>query len=213
MVLTLHFEVYMLLMLDYVARQITQFLEVGFVSLFHQFLINFKYECVTLCDSSGNAKTRKFHVIVPHVLHLDLHVELSVLVPNLVLGAAKDFIGRERAFETKRRLVLIGKLRLCCKAWKMIMDSTVEYNALRLATHEYSMGLHALPQLCLPREHDLVKLFKLNFMLFSQSRHVTSKIFKKILRSDLGDLSLRSLAKLRDELEVSYVAVEIYGMF
>ena len=70
--------------------------------------------------------------------------------------------------------------------------------------HEYSMGPHALPQLCLPREHDLVKLFKLNFMLFSQSRHVISKISKRILRSDLGDLSLRSLAKLRDELEGCY---------
>ena len=49
----------------------------------------------------------------------------------------------------------------------MIVDSIVEYNALRLAAHEYSMGPHALPQLCLPREHDVVKLIKLNFMLFS----------------------------------------------
>ena len=80
----------------------------------------------------------------------------------------------------------------------------MEYNALRLVAHEYSMDPHALPQLCLPHEHDLVKLFKLNFMLFSQSRHVTSKISKRILRSDLGDLSLRSLAKLRDELEGCY---------
>ena len=73
-------------------------------------------DCVSLCDSWGNAKTRKFVVIVPHVLQLDVNVQLSVQVPNLVLGATKDFIGRERAFETKRRLVLIGKLRLCCKA-------------------------------------------------------------------------------------------------
>jgi hypothetical protein len=113
---------------------------------------------------------------VPHVLQLDLNVQLSVLVPNLVLGAAKDLIGRERAFETKRRLVLIGKLRLCCKAWKRIVDSMVEYNVLRLAAHEFRMGLHGIPQLCLPREHNLVKLFKLNFMLFSQSRHATLRI-------------------------------------
>jgi hypothetical protein len=38
---------------------------------------------------------------VPHVLELDLDVQLSVLVPNLVLGAAKDLIGRERAFENQ----------------------------------------------------------------------------------------------------------------
>jgi hypothetical protein len=126
-----------------------------------------------------------------------------------VVGATKDYTGRERAFDTKRRLLVIGKLRLCCKVWKMIVDRNVEYNALRLAAHEFTMGPHALIELCLPREHNLVKLFKLNFMLFSQSRHVTSKISKKILRSDLGDLSLRSLAKLRDELEGSYDAVEI----
>ena len=149
---------------------------------------------------------------MPHVLELDVDVQLSVLVPNLVLGATKDLIGRERAFETKRRLVLIGKLRLCCKAWKTIVDSRVEYNALRLAAHEFRMGPHGMPELCLPREHNLVKLFKINLMLFSHSRHVTSKISNKILRSDLGDLSLRSLAKLRDELESCYGAVEIYGM-
>jgi hypothetical protein len=169
--------------------------------------------CVFQCDSGGNAKTRRFVVIVPHVLQLDLDVQLSILVPNLVLGAAKYLIGRERAFETKRRLVLIGKLRLCCKAWKMIVDSTVEYNALRLAAHVYSMGPNGIPELCLPREHNLVKLFKLNFMLFSESRHVTSRISQRILRSDLGDLSLRSLAKLRTELEGCYGAVKIYGMF
>jgi hypothetical protein len=128
--------------------------------------------CVFQCDSWGNAKTRRFVLDVPHVLQLDLDVQLSVLVPNLVLGVAKDLIGRERPFETKWRLVLIGKLRLCCKAWKRIVDSTVEYNALHLAAHEYSMGPHGIPQLCLPREHNLVKLFKLNFMLFSESRHL-----------------------------------------
>jgi hypothetical protein len=166
-----------------------------------------------LCVSGGNAKTRRFVLDVPHVLELDPDVQLSVLVPNLVLGAAKDLIGRERAFETKRRLVLIGKLRICCKAWKNIVDSTVEYNALRLAAHEFKMGPHGIPELCLPREHNLVKLFKLNFQLFSESRHVTSKLSQRILRSELRDLSLRSLAKLRTELEASYGAENIYGLF
>jgi hypothetical protein len=163
------------------------------------------------CDS-GNAKTRRFVVIVPHVLELDLDVQLSVLVPNLVVGATKDYTSREKAFDTKRRLLVIGKLRLCCKAWKNIVDSSVEYHALRLAAHEFTMGPHALPALCLPREHNLVKLFKLNLMLFSQSRHVTSKISKRILLSELVELSLRNLARLRDELESCYGATEFYGM-
>jgi hypothetical protein len=166
-----------------------------------------------LCVSGDNAKTRRFVLDVPHVLELDLDVQLSVLVPNLVLGAAKDLIGWERAFETKRHLVLIGKLRICCKAWKSIVDSTVECNALRLAVHEFRMGPHGIPELCLPREHNLVKLFKLNFMLFSQSRHVTSRISQRILRSEVRHLSLRSLAKLRTELEACYGAENIYGMF
>ena len=32
----------------------------------------------------------------------------------------------------------------------MIVDSTMEYNALRLAAHEFMMGPHAIPQLSLP---------------------------------------------------------------
>jgi hypothetical protein len=172
--------------LDYVVRLMAQFREVGSFDLLHQKFILFFSECVSLYDSGGNVKTRKFHVIIPHVFHLDVDVQLSVLVPNLVLGAAKDLIGWERAFETKRRLLVIGKLRLCCKAWKIIVDNIVEYNALRLAAHEYSMGPHALPELYLPREHNLVKLFKLNFMLFSKSRHVTSKNFQEDFKVGLG---------------------------
>ena len=58
---------------------------------------------------------RRFVLDVPHVLQLNVDMQLSVLVLNLVLGAAKDLIGREGAFKTRRRLVLIGKFMLCCK--------------------------------------------------------------------------------------------------
>jgi hypothetical protein len=132
----------------------SQFREAGSFDLLHQILILFYSECVSLCDSLGNEKMSKFHIMVPHVLQLDLDVQLSVLVPNLVMGAAKDCTGRDRAFETKRRLLVIGKLRQCCKAWKMIVDSSVEHNAFRLAAHEYSTGPSALPMLCLPREYN-----------------------------------------------------------
>jgi len=88
-----------------------QFREAGSFDLLHQKLILFYSECVSLCDSCGSAKTCKCHVIMPHVLHLDVDVQLSVLVPNLVLGAAKYYNGRERAFETKRRLLVIDKLK------------------------------------------------------------------------------------------------------
>ena len=165
-------------------------------------LVLLYYVCVSLCDYWNNAKTNKFVVIVPRIA-AQRRCAIVRTGSQLSVGCRKRFDWREKAFETKRRLVLIGKLRICCKAWKRIVDSTVAYNALRLAAHEYSMGPHGIPELCLPREHNLVKLFKMNFMLFSQRWHVTFLISKRILRSDLGDLSLRSLAKLRNELELN----------
>jgi hypothetical protein len=59
-------------------------------------------------------------------------------------------------------LSLIHDLRLCCKAWKTIVDKDVEYNALRLAQHEYSMGLNGVPRVCLIREHNLIHQFQIN---------------------------------------------------
>ena len=148
----------------------------------------------------------------PLVLHLDLDIQLSVLVPNLLLGAANVDTGRETVLDTQRRLSLIHDLRLCCKSWKNVVDKSVEYNALRLAQYEYAMGPNVDLRVCLPREHNLITQFQMNMMWFSHSRHVSSKISRRILMSDLGDLSLRSLAKLRDELESCWCAVENYGM-
>jgi hypothetical protein len=145
-------------------------------------------------------------------LHLDLDVQLSVLVPNLLVGAANVDTSRETVLDTQRRLSLIHDLRLCCKSWKNVVDKSVEYNALRLAQYEYAMGPNVDLRVCLPREHNLITQFQMNMMWFSRSRHVSSKISRRILMSDLGDLSLRSLAKLRDELESCWCAEEFYGM-
>ena len=92
------------------------------------------------------------------------------------------------------------------------MDKNVEYNALRLAQHEYAMGPNVDLRVSLPREHNLITRVQMNLMWFSQSQHVSLKILWKILMSNLGDLSLRKLAKLRDELEMSFCVVEFYGM-
>ena len=87
------------------------------------------------------------------------------------------------------------------------MDKSVEYNALRLAQYEYAMCPHEVKWACLPREHNLIRQFQLNMMWFSRSRHVSSTISRRILMSNLGDLSLRKLAKLRGELEMCWCAV------
>ena len=167
---------------------------------------------VIAVGASGRGRSCAFHVIEPLVLYPNLDIQLSVLVPNLLVGAANDYTCRETVLDTQRHLSLIHNWRLCCKAWKTIVDKSVEYNALRLAQHGYSIGPNALPMVCLPHEHNLIKLFQMNFMLFSLSRHATTKIYRLIFMSDLGDLSLRSLAKLRNELEGCWCAEEFYGM-
>ena len=52
----------------------------------------------------------------------------------------------------------------------------------------------------------------MNFILFSLSQHVSTRISKRILMSDLGDLSMPSLAKLRNELKGCLCAEEFYDM-
>ena len=105
-------------------------------------MILFYCECVFLCDSLGNARTRKFHVIVPHVLHLDLDVQLSVLVPNFVVVAAKDYTGREKAFDTKRRLLVIGKLKHGRTLWIAVW-STMLFIWRRMSTPWVHMLSHS----------------------------------------------------------------------
>jgi hypothetical protein len=148
----------------------------------------------------------------PLVLYLDLDVQLRVFVPNLLVGTAKVDMGAEKALDTQLRLLLIHNLRLSRKTWKTIVDKSAEYNALRLAQYEYAMCPHDVIRVCLPRKHNLITQFQLNLKWFSHSRHVSSRISRRILMSDLGDLSLRNLAKLRDELGMSFSAVEFYGM-
>jgi hypothetical protein len=98
----------------------------------------------------------------PLVLYIDLDVQLSILVPNLFVGAKNMDTGQETVLDTQCPLSLIHDLRLCCKAWKTIVDKDVEYNALRLAQHEYSMGLNGVPRVCLIREHNLIHQFQIN---------------------------------------------------
>ena len=157
-------------------------------------------------------RSRESHVMEPFVLYLDLDIQSSVSVPNLLVGAANVDMGAETALDTKLCLSLIHNLKLCCKAWKTIVDKNVKYNALRLAQYEYAMCPNEVKWVYLPREHNLIRQFQLNLMWFSHSRHVSSKILRRILMSDLRYLSLRKLVALRDELEISFCVVEFYGM-
>ena len=133
----------------------------------------------------------------PFVLYMDQDVQLTVFVPNLLVGAANVYMGAETALDTQLRLLLVHGLKLSCKAWKTIVDKIAKFNALCLAQYEYAMGPNALIRVCLLREHNLITQFQQIIMWFSHSRHVNSRISRRIFLSDLGDLSLRKLAALR----------------
>ena len=166
-------------------------------------------------DCSWRIRLRKIVWIPRHGatrLVLDLDVQLLVLVPNLLVGVAKDDVGAVSALDIKRRLMLIRKLRLCCKAWKAIVDKSAEYNALRLAQNEYAMCPKKVKWAWFPREHSLISQFHLNLMWFSRSRHVNTQLPWRIRMLDLEDLSFPKLARLRNELEMCWCAVEFYGM-
>jgi hypothetical protein len=92
------------------------------------------------------------------------------------------------------------------------VDKSAEYNALRLAQYEYAMCPNDVRRVCLPCEHNLITQFQYNLMWFSHRRHVNSRISRRILMSNLGNLSLRKLVALRDQLEMSFSAMEFYGM-
>ena len=92
------------------------------------------------------------------------------------------------------------------------MDKSVEYNALCLAKYECAMCSNDVIRVCLLRKHNLISQFQHNLMWFSHSRHVNLQILQRILMLDLGALSLRKLAALRAELEMSFFAVEFYGI-
>ena len=120
--------------------------------------------------ASGCGRSRESPVMEPVVLYMDLDVQLSVLVPNLLVGAANVDMGRDTVLDTQRRLSLIYDLRLCCKAWKTVVDKSVEYNALRLAQHEYVMGPNVAFWVCLPREHNLFTQFQMILMWFDLTK-------------------------------------------
>jgi hypothetical protein len=115
------------------------------------------------------------------------------LCSKLVGGCRNVDMGAETALDSQLRLLLIHSLRLYCKAWKTIVDRNAEYNALCLAQYEYAMCSNDVIRVCLPRKHNLITQFQHNLMWFSHSRHVSSNISRRILMSDLGDLSLRKL--------------------
>jgi hypothetical protein len=131
---------------------------------------------------------------------------------QLIGGCHKCGYGPGDGIRHPTSFVANPRFEAMLQSMEMIVDKSVEYNVLRLAQHENSMDPNGVPRVCLIREHNLIHQFQKNSLWFSHSRHVTSKISRRILMSDLGNLSLRSLAKQRDELESCWCAVEIYGM-
>ena len=82
---------------------------------------------------------------------MELDVQSTVFVPNLLVGVIKVDMGVETALDTQLRLLLIHSLRLSYKAWKTIVNKSAEYNALHLAQYEYVMCPNEVKRVCLSR--------------------------------------------------------------
>lgn len=145
-------------------------------------------------------------------LDLDEDVQLDVLVPNMLVGASTVDLGAETATNTLLRLQAMHNMRLTCKAWKAVVDKSTEYNALRLAEYDCAMWPNDLNTRFMTREFNIVTQFQENMKWFSKSRHVTTRVSRRTLRARLEDLTLSELDGLREALEMSFYAVEFYGM-
>lgn len=145
-------------------------------------------------------------------LELDEDVQLEVLVPNMLVGASKVDLGAESATDTLLRLQAMQNMRLSCKAWKVVVDNSTEYNALRLAEYDCAMWPNDLRRPFFICEYNIVTQFQENMKWFSKSRHLTTRVSQKTLRARLQDLTLSELYGLREALEMSFYAVEFYGM-
>ena len=146
------------------------------------------------------------------VLYLDEQVQLEVLVPNIWVGAANVDNCGEISRISMLRLRTMHNLRLVCKAWKLVVDKSAEYNALRLAEYNYAIWPYQRTMRFMSIEHNIVDLFQENMKCFTKSRHVSTRLPWKILRARLEDLTLAQLDRLREELESCFYAVELYGM-
>ncbi len=108
------------------------------------------------------------------VLYLNEQVHLEVLVPNFLLGAANvDLYGASSRI-TQLRLQTIHNLRLVCKAWKLVVDKSIEYNALRLAKYNYAIYPYQKTMRFMSFENNIVNLFQENMKCFTKSRHVST---------------------------------------
>jgi hypothetical protein len=105
----------------------------------------------------------------PLALYVDQDIQLKVLVPNLLAGAANVDMGADTALDTQLHLLLIHNLRLSCKAWKTIVNKSAEYNASRLSQYEYAMGPNDVIRVCLQCKHSLITQFQHKLMWFSHS--------------------------------------------
>ena len=141
-----------------------------------------------------------------------LLLELEVLVANMVVGATEVDLGAEMATDTLLRLQAMHNMRLSCKAWKTIVDKSTEYNALRLAKYDCAMWPNDWRRRFMTRKYNIVTQFHENMKWFSKSRHLTTWVSRKTLRASLEELTLPKLDGLREALEMSFYAVEFYGM-
>lgn len=145
-------------------------------------------------------------------MDLEGNAQLEVLVPNLLVGCSQVELGAETLAEILHRLQAMHTMRLTCRSWKAVVDRSTEYNALRLAEYDCAMWPNDWRRMYSPCEYNIVTQFQENMVWFSMSRHLTTRVFRRILQTRLEDLTLLELDGLREALEMSFHAVELYSV-
>lgn len=84
----------------------------------------------------------------PPVLDLDEYLQPQILDLNIMLGVAHAMFGEDTTMQILHQLCLRNIIMFACKAWKILVDMSMEYNAL-----------HAVEYNCNMRPNDLRKRF------------------------------------------------------
>jgi hypothetical protein len=90
-------------------------------------------------------------------------------------------LGAETPGEILHRLQAMHTMRLTCSSWKTVVDRSTEYNALRLAEYDCAMWPNDWRRRYSPREYNIVTQFQENMVWFSRSRHLTTRVPRRIL--------------------------------
>ena len=136
------------------------------------------------CGRLGWGRSGQSYTMPRPVLYLDEQFQLEVLFPNILVGAANVDMGGELSRITLLWLQTIHNLRLVCKAWKLVVDKTIEYNTLYLAKYNYAIRPNYTTMRFMSVENNIVFFSREHEVLHQKP----SCRYKNFLEDTLGEV-------------------------